>query len=142
MPADPAAVVAWFGAVQAQDYAGAKWALALRAPALTDAVSAGISGLATRRLQLDLGVSASHGDVGTGPQRGHYLVYQGRAGLNVALSRMFGIQTDYSYHAYESGGVSPSDVFTGVGVRGHSFRVALAAWLPLINRVRRSNAAG
>ena len=38
MPADPAAVVGWFGAVQAQDYAGAKWALALRAPALTDAV--------------------------------------------------------------------------------------------------------
>jgi hypothetical protein len=37
MPADPAAVVAWFGAVQAQDYAGAKWALTLRAPALTDA---------------------------------------------------------------------------------------------------------
>ena len=30
MAADPAAVVAWFGAVQAQDYAGAKWALALR----------------------------------------------------------------------------------------------------------------
>jgi hypothetical protein len=37
MAADPAAVVAWFGAVQAQDYAGAKWALTLRAPALTDA---------------------------------------------------------------------------------------------------------
>ena len=37
MAADPAAVVGWFGAVQAQDYAGAKWALALRAPALTDA---------------------------------------------------------------------------------------------------------
>ena len=37
MPADPAAVVGWFGAVQAQDYAGAKWALALRAPTLTDA---------------------------------------------------------------------------------------------------------
>ena len=36
MPADPAAVVAWFGAVQAQDYAGAKWALTLRAPDLTD----------------------------------------------------------------------------------------------------------
>ena len=37
MAADPAAVVAWFGAVQAQDYQGAKWALTLRAPALTDA---------------------------------------------------------------------------------------------------------
>jgi hypothetical protein len=37
MPPDAAAVVAWFGAVQAQDYAGAKWALAQRAPGLTDA---------------------------------------------------------------------------------------------------------
>jgi hypothetical protein len=37
MPADPAAVVGWFGAVQAQDYPGAKWALRLRAPGLTDA---------------------------------------------------------------------------------------------------------
>lgn len=34
---DSAAVVAWMGAVQAQDYAGAKWALALRSPALSDA---------------------------------------------------------------------------------------------------------
>jgi hypothetical protein len=37
MPADPAAVVAWFGAVQAQEYGPAKWALAQRAPGLTDA---------------------------------------------------------------------------------------------------------
>ena len=33
----PAEVVAWLGAVQAQDYPGAKWALALRAGGLTDA---------------------------------------------------------------------------------------------------------
>src|SRR6185503_5208433 len=32
----PAEVVSWLGAVQAQDYAGAKWAVALRAPGLTD----------------------------------------------------------------------------------------------------------
>lgn len=37
MPADPAAVVGWFGAVQAQDFQGAKWGLRLRAPGLTDA---------------------------------------------------------------------------------------------------------
>jgi hypothetical protein len=37
MPADPAAVVAWFGAVQAQEYQPAKWGLAQRAPGLTDA---------------------------------------------------------------------------------------------------------
>ena len=30
-------VVAWLGGVQAQDYAGAKWALGIRAPGLTDA---------------------------------------------------------------------------------------------------------
>src|SRR6188768_2841166 len=33
----PADVVAWLGAVQAQDYAGAKWALALRMERATDA---------------------------------------------------------------------------------------------------------
>src|SRR5689334_17027911 len=33
----PADVVGWLGAVQAQDYAAAKWALGLRAPGLTDA---------------------------------------------------------------------------------------------------------
>jgi hypothetical protein len=33
----PAEIVAWLGAVQSQDYAGAKWALSLRAPGLTDA---------------------------------------------------------------------------------------------------------
>jgi hypothetical protein len=34
--AKPGAVVAWLGAVQAQDYAGAKWALGLRMPGATD----------------------------------------------------------------------------------------------------------
>jgi Winged helix DNA-binding domain len=33
----PGEVVAWLGAVQAQDYAGAKWALGLRLPGATDA---------------------------------------------------------------------------------------------------------
>lgn len=33
----PADVVQWLGAVQAQDYAGAKWALGLRLPSTTDA---------------------------------------------------------------------------------------------------------
>ena len=33
----PVEIVSWLGAVQSQDYAGAKWALALRASALTDA---------------------------------------------------------------------------------------------------------
>jgi hypothetical protein len=34
----PQEIVRWLGAVQAQDFAGAKWALALRAPDLSDAV--------------------------------------------------------------------------------------------------------
>jgi hypothetical protein len=34
---EPADVVAWLGAVQAQDYAGAKWAIGLRANGVTDA---------------------------------------------------------------------------------------------------------
>ena len=34
---NPAEVVSWLGAVQSQDYAGAKWALSLRANGITDA---------------------------------------------------------------------------------------------------------
>ena len=34
---DLVGVVSWLGAVQSQDYAGAKWALHLRVPGLTDA---------------------------------------------------------------------------------------------------------
>jgi Winged helix DNA-binding domain len=37
MPETPAELVAWLGAVQAQDYAGGKWALGLRLPNTTDA---------------------------------------------------------------------------------------------------------
>lgn len=33
---EPVEIVSWLGAVQSQDYAGAKWALSLRAPRLTD----------------------------------------------------------------------------------------------------------
>ncbi|MDX2162125.1 MAG: winged helix DNA-binding domain-containing protein [bacterium] len=35
--ATPADVVAWFGAIQGQDYPGAKWSLGVRIPGLTDA---------------------------------------------------------------------------------------------------------
>jgi len=34
---EPVEIVSWLGAVQSQDYAGAKWALCLRAPRLSDA---------------------------------------------------------------------------------------------------------
>jgi hypothetical protein len=34
---EPVEIVSWLGAVQSQDYAGAKWALSLRAPRLSDA---------------------------------------------------------------------------------------------------------
>jgi hypothetical protein len=34
---DPVAVVSWLGAVQSQDYPGAKWAVSLRSPGVTDA---------------------------------------------------------------------------------------------------------
>src|SRR5215831_1449897 len=33
----PGEVVEWFGAIQAQDYSGAKWAIALRLKGITDA---------------------------------------------------------------------------------------------------------
>lgn len=36
-PADSGEVVAWLGAMQAQDFAGAKWALGMRVPGITDA---------------------------------------------------------------------------------------------------------
>ncbi|HKT81240.1 MAG TPA: winged helix DNA-binding domain-containing protein [Vicinamibacterales bacterium] len=36
-PIDPGRTVAWFGAVQAQDYGAAKWALGVRMPGSTDA---------------------------------------------------------------------------------------------------------
>lgn len=35
--ADPGEVIAWLGAMQAQDFAGAKWAVGMRAPRITDA---------------------------------------------------------------------------------------------------------
>jgi hypothetical protein len=43
---EPAALVGWLGAVQAQDYAGAKWSLGLR---LRDCTDAGIEGALTHR---------------------------------------------------------------------------------------------
>jgi hypothetical protein len=36
-PGEPGEVIAWLGAMQAQDFAGAKWALGMRAPGITDA---------------------------------------------------------------------------------------------------------
>src|SRR5215208_781164 len=33
---EPGAVVAWLGAVQSQDYAGARWALGMRTPGISD----------------------------------------------------------------------------------------------------------
>src|SRR3954454_14927747 len=92
MAADPAAVVGWFGAVQAQDYAGAKWALTLRAPALTDAQ--------LDRALADGTIIRTHGPRPTW----HFIGRADVRGVRAAVARRVQLRSQPMYRQYEVDG--------------------------------------
>jgi len=78
----------------------------LRAPALADALSFQIGGLAGRRVSLNFGAGLSTGEVGAGqgafaPDRFH--TYYGATSVTFGITRNIGLSTSYSHFRYRVG---------------------------------------
>jgi len=112
-------------------------------PVIADSLTAGLSGMITRRLQFQSGLGASIGEVGLGlgGQQNGFATYYGTLQLNYAVTRYLGLGVDYSYYRYSfDQGVALPPGITAERDR-QSVRASLILWAPLLQRGRRPDAA-
>jgi len=106
-------------------------------PILYEAVTAGVSGLITRRVQFNANVRSVDGDVGlTGVDNGYHM-YMGTASLTTSVSRSIGMSATYYYlqYRFQTGAALPTNIDREgerQGIRG-----TISVWVPLINRARK-----
>jgi hypothetical protein len=107
--------------------------IGFRAPLLTDSVSAGIAGLATRRIKWSAGAGYTRGTVGFGSN--DFSTYSGTSRFDLALTRMLGLFGQYAYYHYEvPPGSSALDLVPRFSRQVAT--VGLTVWVPLIKDVR------
>ncbi len=100
-------------------------------PFLSDAVTVGVSGYFSRRVDLAASVGYSIGDVGLADARG-FDTYTGSVRLSVALTRHVAIDVEHLVHYYEfEDGVPLADGVARAFDR-QSVRAGLRWWIPLL----------
>jgi len=111
-----------------------------RAPVLSDALSAGLGGLISRRLQCSSSVGMQRGGVGLGEGDNNFISYFGAASLTAGLTRYLAAGIDYTYYRYTfEGGVALPPGYPSQRDR-QSVRGYVRLWGPLMSRARRPNA--
>jgi hypothetical protein len=110
----------------------------LNQPLFTDAISVGLQGLASRRIQVNASAGASAGEFQMSVAGDRLWSYFGTTGVTVAISRYLGVTTAYNYYHYKFTG----DIFRDLGfapeINRHSISVYASAWAPLIQKGRRN----
>lgn len=109
-------------------------------PVLVDTASGGVGGDIGRRLQMRIGWGWATGGYVFATGGNGYSTTTGNTTLRWAMSRNLGLAATYAYRRYRFSQQSP------VGLvpysQRHTVRITLDAWLPLMIRSRRPNAAG
>ena len=109
-----------------------------RAPVLSDAATATLTGLLSRETQFEAVASISRGDVGY-VANNNYETYFAGAGVRRALSRNVGLSARYAIYRYSIA----SGVLIPVGLADRAFRqsigVSIDFWKPLIQTNRSAN---
>lgn len=96
----------------------------------TDAVSLGVSGLASRRVDLAFLTSFAAGSVAVDTSASSYTTMVGSVQTRIALTRMLAVTANYFYYRYNfDNTVLPEGVAPEFG--RHAFRVGLSISLPL-----------
>jgi hypothetical protein len=111
-------------------------------PYVYDSGRLSLNGLLGRRLSFHSSAGVSLGNVGFG-QAAHgqtFDTYYASAGLGQALSRNLNLDIGYSYYRYRYDGLLLLPAVFEQDMTRHSLHVSLSAWLPLMQRGRRSNA--
>ena len=116
---------------------GVRFVDALTDPLFGDAISASVTGLLTRRLQL---MSSTHASLGN-TSGSQFDAYYSSVVLQMAVTRFISASTSYSYFVY----TFDQDVRLPPGVPReidrHSVKVQASLWAPIFQRTRRTNAS-
>ncbi len=110
-------------------------------PTFSDSLSFYVDGQLSSRVNLSAGAGSSLGGVGLGSASTGYSAYQATVGASIQVTRLVAIAASYAHYRYgfDDGGVlSPTIASRG---RRHSFQLSTGVALPLIARMRRSNAS-
>lgn len=109
-------------------------------PVLSDAITAAVGGLLTRRLQFMLAANAARGR-GFSINSGAFESYYGTAALSFAVARFMNLDFAYSYyqHHFAEGSLLPPGALRMMDRQ--SVRAGVSLWAPLFHRARRVDAA-
>jgi hypothetical protein len=111
-------------------------------PVFSDAVTAGLGGRLSRRVQVQSSMGAIDGTVGlVGSAANRFRTYFASSGLRVDASRIVSVGFNYAYYRYRF--ASGVQLPPGVGTQNdrQSAQVYVSLWAPLMSRGRRPNAA-
>jgi hypothetical protein len=103
-------------------------------PVFTDAASASIGGLITRRLQSHSSAGWSGGAIGITQANNGFHTYFATTGLTYGLTRNIGLGTSYSYYRYFFGGGVQLPAGLASRADSQSVNVFLTFWEPLFQR--------
>ena len=112
-----------------------------REPGLGNAVTFGLGGLITRRLQANLAARMAAGTVGVqsdAPQFDH--VY-GTASLAYAFARFMNVSLSYGFYQHSFDEAVPLAAGVPRTLERNSVRVAVNLWAPIVQRARRTDAS-
>jgi hypothetical protein len=114
-----------------------------REPFFSDSMTAGVSGLVTRRLQARSGISGTFGntDVTGGGGDFRYHTYQTASALVLALSRHVGFQIEHVYYLHRFAAATPLAPGLARDLDRHGLRANVILWAPLVYRARRPDAS-
>ena len=116
----------------------------LRLPYFYDGVTLALNGLISRRVAFGAAAGATFGELSSFEgvqQTNRFAAGYGSAGFTVALTRLVATSADYTYYAYSLDDASViTNGLLAPRLSRHTVVVSLRAWLPLLERGRRSNA--
>ena len=110
-------------------------------PVFADSLYSGVSGMLSRRNELNVNIGAVRGEVGFSSTASRYTALNTGIGLQTALTRHLALSVRYSLYRYLlDEGPSPVPGLVSRSER-QSVRVSLDAWVPLLARSRSVNAS-
>lgn len=112
---------------------GLEYVAGIRAPVLTGAASASVSGLLSRRVDLSLSAGYSDGSSAL-LTTSTFTTYTADARLRYALTRSWALYTEYFYYFYDFSGTTLLAPGLPERLKRNAVRGGLTLWLPILKR--------
>jgi hypothetical protein len=103
----------------------------------TDALGAGVGGLLSERLDLNIDAGLSKGD-SLGSNLGRFRSHTGTVRLGIALTSVLAAFSEFYYYQYETAGTAATTGGVDDWFNRRGFRVGVTLWAPLVRRRQQS----